>query len=335
MKEDIGEKIQKPYNVQIELVRGCNFACDFCAIHTVPKAKHYMEMKVAVRIAKELSAFDPIRIEFAMRSEPTLHPKMNMITKIIRNYNPKSQITLTTNGSMLTKERLVEFFKFGGNIAIVDCYAKKSYEIYLKRFEDLGYKIYDLYTDDFNPWHRHSPDTKAIVMIKDFADGIDGKKRSRVLINQAGNVDFSLTKKYGLEPLVEPLKKKCTHPFREIAFFSNGNISICCRDWSEKFVLHNIMDGNLKNYWYNDENLNKARLLLYNKDRDFGICKTCDYHGGMRIGFLPKLPEISEKERKEIKKEFEENKKNFVNEQIEAERKEEGLIWKGNHYEKS
>jgi len=45
--------------------------------------------------------------------------------------------------------------------------------------------------------------------------------------------------------------------------------------------------------------------MLYNRNRDFGICKRCDYRGGMRQGFIPRMDvEYSDEEIEKLKVEF-------------------------------
>lgn len=275
---------EKPWNCQMELVRGCNYRCDFCAIHVVPKEFKYMDDTTYSVALAGLMNFDPIRLEFAMRGEPTLHPKLINYTSVARQLLRKSQITLTTNGIKLTRELAVEFFNAGGNVIVVDCY-NETFAKYQERFQ--GLPVYDFHKGQFNPWHRHSSSTRAVVLVEDI--GCTDGKRQRIILNQAGNVDWEKVKKYGLRPLTEALKKKCVHPFREIAIFVNGNVSICCRDWREEHILFNICDRNIIKQWHENHEWERVRHELYNKRRSsVDICSRCDFHGGFRLGFLPK-----------------------------------------------
>jgi Radical SAM superfamily/Iron-sulfur cluster-binding domain len=284
---------EKPTVCQIELVRGCNYSCSFCAIEVVPKQAIPMADDTVIKMAEELSVFDPLRIEFAMRGEPTLFPAtLNLATSALRSTCPESQITLTTNGSKLTDEIVVDFFKSGGNIIIVDCYGKtfEKYKKQLEKFNPINY--YDNQWG-FSPWNRHKPSTKIIVLMPDIGQG--GNKSTRVINNQAGNVNFAKTEKlFGVKPLIRPLIKKCVHPFREIVIFQDGTIPICCRDWKQEAIYWDVFKGDLLNYWHNNPKLNAARRLLNEKKRDFGICQRCDYFGGHYQGFLPATEESTE-----------------------------------------
>jgi hypothetical protein len=285
----------KPNNIQIELVRGCNLACDFCAIHCLPKEKSYMDLNLLLQISKKIQKFEPFRIELAMRGEPLLHPEFIKCVNILNHYNRTSQITVITNGIKLTPEIAIEFFQNGGNIIAIDCY-NNTYDLYKKRFE--GLPVYDFYQDKLNPWYRHNKNLNAIILMDDIGKKT-GDTLNRIISNQAGNVDFDKVKKYGLKPMEKPLIKKCASPFRELVVLSNGNIPLCCKDWKETLILGNVKTiPDLDVFWNTNPQLIKHRLMLYNKFREFLPCRNCDYTGGARLGLLPKQKILSEQELK-------------------------------------
>jgi len=280
-------KQHRPYSAQIELVRGCNRKCDFCAIHCLPSEIVFMPDDIILKTAQELAAFDPLRIELAMRGEPTLHPKWIEYVKILRDHLPKSSIMLCTNGIKLTPKKVEQFWEAGGNVAYIDCYDGT----YLNTWSEyLHLNPKDFYTDKCNPYHRKKPEEKILLLMDDLGEN-NRKTQNRVIVNQAGNVSWDLVEKYGVFPLKEPLEKVCVNPFREIVIHYDGKIPLCCRDWREKNILYHITKGNLEDYWYNDPELNKIRRMLKNKNRNHGICKVCDFKGGMRIGILPEVSE--------------------------------------------
>lgn len=274
--------MNKPYVAQVELTRGCNMSCTFCAIDSVPKERKYMNTMIATKTAYELSVFDPIRIEFSLRGEPTLNPNWLQIVEIFRQYNPKSQITLATNGTKITPKEASIFYGIGGNILILDAYGKSKMKLTsrFKKFHPIDY-----YSGLFNPYHKHPASTKKLIIIDDLKRR-DNEKQTRKILNQAGNVNYA---KCGLEPLSEPLQNRCVHPFREINIFWNGDIPICCRDWKEETILWNVKKGHLKEYWEKNNVLNAYRYLLFHRNREYGICQRCDYNGGMRVGLIEQM----------------------------------------------
>lgn len=294
-------KLNKPWSIQIELHFGCNYRCDTCykQVLDLKKSKfEEMTISTAINIAKKLKMYEPFRIEFAMRGEPTLNDNWLKIIQVFRTYLQESSLMITTNGSTLNREKIQKFFENGGNVILVDCYHK---DLEKRKKEWKQFKPYDYYLDDFNPYHRHSPNTHAVVLMDNIMERNHDKK-TRVISNHAGNVDYKKISKYGVTPLKEPLEKKCVRPFREMIVLYNGDVVLCCADSGSEFKLGNLNKNDFKSIWFNNKKLNIARALLFNRNREFRPCNRCDFNGGMRQGLIPKMRKLNENEIKKYKK---------------------------------
>ncbi len=285
--------LKRPWSTQMEMTFGCDNRCPMCYHQVLDKPigeYQFMTPKTAKEIATKMNnaGWNGIRIEFAMRGEPTLNPNFTKNIKIFHKYLDKSSITASTNGNKLTPELVKEYYKAGGNVLVVDCYDGNLPERE-KYYKQHGFTVTNYYEDDFNPYARN-PKAKVITLMDDVKTN-SKKKRTRILHNMAGNVDWSRVKYYGLKPLEKPIERKCVKPFREIIFLYDGTIPLCCQDGDIKTHLGNIYHINdLNHFWQKNTRLNMSRLLLYNKRRDkLTPCNECDSIGGMRIGLLPKM----------------------------------------------
>jgi len=281
----------KPWSCQIELVRGCNLACGFCGTRTMPPGYDFMSLRTVIAIGRELqhAGYDPTRIELALRGEPMLHGEWATSLCVLRSYLPKSSIMMTTNGTKLSTWDVDYFWRAGGNVLLVDCYGKGTLERRMRTFTEAGFKPMDFYASDFNPWHRHGPKTRALILLDDIGRR-SGEKKNRTLQNHAGNVDWAAAKMYGIKPLDKPLSKICVNPFRELVIHWDGSIHLCCMDYNAQQELWNISRGNVAMFWENHPVLNAARRMLAEGRRDFGLCRYCDFNGGGRKGLLPRYP---------------------------------------------
>jgi len=256
-----------------------------------------MDLNTLVRVASEISKFGKIRIEIAMRGEPTLHPRWKMYVEILRATNPKAQIMLVTNGTGLKIGDILSFFNNGGNIIMLEAYNKSPYRVYeslLCCCAALCTVKVILYNEQkYSPWTFHSVKERTVLIMPDIKDD---KSVTRKFTNQCGAISKKAYDKYNTPRVEEPLQKKCANPFREIAIHYNGDIPICCKDWRGERILWNVHDGDIEKYWRYDESLDRIRHLLYNKFRDFVPCKACNYNGGFYLGFLPKLETLNVKE---------------------------------------
>ena len=271
----------RPNNVAFELVRGCNMACSFCGIHAIPKEKKYMDMNTLCAALFQMKEWDPIRIDFCARGEATLHPEFAEAVHLARTFMPKSWISTTTNGVLLTRELAKELYVAGINVINVDCYGN-TFDKYVQRHGGLV-PMHVFGESDFNPFNRHSHKLRAMVLFRDIGKH-DAEQPQRRLTNVAGNARAK-------GPLKEPLKKVCVDPFRVLTVWWNGDVPLCCRDYCEEETLFNIEEDNIVREWYHNPKLEEARRRLIKGDRAWGICQRCDWHGGFMKGLIFKNKE--------------------------------------------
>lgn len=288
-------KINRPWLVQIELVCGCNLSCDFCANVSLPgkgKDVKYMNKQTFINIISDLRKFgDKLRVAFAMRGEPTLHRGLIKYTQLLKNYIPKCQISLITNGRELSPLLLERFFLSGGNIVSIDCYGN-TYDRFKELFggSHFMWKTYDY--RDFNIWQYHKHDIKVLSLIPDIRKD---HANTRSFTNQCDCISNVTYDKYSIQrPVDGGLEKKCTNPFREMAIRFNGDMMVCCKDWvSNEMVIANVNKSSIYGAWFTNKKLNVIRKLLLNRCRSFHPCDKCTYFGGYRQGFLPKTKTLT------------------------------------------
>lgn len=306
-------KVGMPNNIQVELVEGCNRMCRFCGINGIWQTKEDrvvrpMDTDLAIAIAEDFGTWAPARrIEFAMHGEPTLHPELFDIVQTFRDTCPQAQLQLTTNGIVLRKQGpsyVKKLFDVGLNILLVDTYTHhgKAMEVCMGS----GVRVYDYYADKDcpNPYHNNGPGLQAIIMMGNLG-AATGKKAARKILNHAGNVPPETMMEYNRVVVQVPLIKKCSRPFRELSVHYDGTVSVCCMDWKHEFVVGVFKPGgSLLDIWEGVP-FQVARQFLGNGQRAFRPCYKCDYNGGFRLGFLPKVQSPSKKERVFLKGHFE------------------------------
>ena len=90
--------------VQIEITGRCNMNCEHCRASHQPKKD--MPLEQIIKIIKFARQFSPNYKEIIISGgEPLLHKNFFKVLKAVRE-NGGESVTLTTNGSLLTKEHL-------------------------------------------------------------------------------------------------------------------------------------------------------------------------------------------------------------------------------------
>ena len=289
--------VTRPWSVHVELTEGCNRFCAFCGIRSIrTKAGenlNYLSLETAGKIAAGLAELAPTaRLEFAMHGEPTLNPNHERILLGFRKMLPKAQIQLTTNGKLLLRDMVGgarRLFAAGVNLLVVDTYdtEREALRRGAEMWPAAGIRVFDFFEDADcpSPWGNHRGKVQRTVVLMDDLAIRSGEKRQKRITNQAGN-----GKQAPIPP--EPLKAICTMPFREMSVVWNGNVCICCNDWSQKFIAGNVHENTMKQIW-EGEKLSAVRRILFARNRNFQPCAKCDVGSGNRCGLVDKQQQPS------------------------------------------
>lgn len=275
---------EAPFAVQFSPCQGCNLGCSFCGIHAIGYGRKQngvdlMDPAIAVSVAQQIKdlGWNP-RIEFAMHGEPTLHPDLPSLIRPFKSY----YTLVTSNGGGLlmdTVNRVQALFDAGLNTLALDDYQTNRM---IERFlENVGY---DMGTPPFKiclyPADKSaSPHTRynghRIVIIEDLNEATAGTHSD--VHNSAGDAG----------PLDRSMNTaRCAKPFREIAIRWDGNVALCCNDWTGSYKIGNVMKDGLEAIW-NHERMQAARKALYNRRRDLvPVCDGCTAKS-YRVGLLP------------------------------------------------
>lgn len=283
-----------PYCIQVEPTQGCNLQCSFCGINGIQnkpaESYRFMNVHTAKRIAQEIKrAGWNSRIEFAMHGEPTMNPDLREIISIFRNWLPKNQLMVTSNGGGLLKNtptRIQELFDAGLNILALDAY--ENVNIVPKIFDRIkgierDYSIvqYPNGNATLTPHSRWPRGTRVVMIVQDISSANDGVHAT---LNNHCGMGASLNN--------SAQGKKCAKPFREMSIRWDGSISLCCNSFSGRYDCGNINHSPIDEIW-NNKAFRIARLHLYHGMRDFTPCQGCDALS-YRVGLLPDAKGLKE-----------------------------------------
>jgi MoaA/NifB/PqqE/SkfB family radical SAM enzyme len=308
-----------PWSVQPEVVEGCNFRCWFCGIRAIRGRDNdlrFMELDLLEELFRQFNAWRPkIRAEYNNHGEPTLHPKWWEIVECTRKEAPQAQIQLQTNGYLFFPKSIqqptsdhadfnasvAEFFSRGGNLLALNCYKRGTYDYaldmaksYLSRHHG-AFQLVDFYHNNphnVGAYTYHGTNKRILFIFDDLGvmnvSGTARRRAAKWIDNEAGNVSADILKtKLGREPLVEPLRRGCTRPFREIVVSYDGHVPICCYDWRSQQILGKFPNQSLREIWFGKPFV-AARVLLdpKNSERNMPPCNVCDLKGGFRMGLI-------------------------------------------------
>ena len=232
--------------VLIETRTDCNNNCPFCPHAFNNKPLGIMEWKCYTTIINQLCEIDYNgRVALMLSNEPLLDDRLEEMIKYAKAKSQRLFLDITTNGRVLTVEKVDHLFRLGlDNININDYRGDR-----------------DLYPEKWSPYiepifkaYGNNPKVNFVR-----------RRMDEVLPNYAGNIPQDFNKEdYGF----------CNYPFRKLTIAYNGDILLCCDDFMYDTCFGNVMNDNLIDCWNNRE-LNRIRQELINNNR-VGICERCN-----------------------------------------------------------
>lgn len=233
-------------SVEIEINHKCNRTCAYCPNSiTERKNQGHMSEALFVRIMQELRAIHyQGRISYHFYNEPLLSADLERFVFLTRDYLPKAWIEIYTNGTLLTKERLMGLFELGVNkFTVTKHHGSKDYP-FDKVFQELDEPV---------------------------------KRKIKYL----GYKDLHLTSRGGLLNVGfvkqrPPLNLPCLIPASLMVITVTGNILPCFEDYHEKLVMGNLNEQSLAEIWNSARYIQFRQDLKQRKRADHEVCKDCN-----------------------------------------------------------
>ncbi|MDM7914800.1 MAG: radical SAM protein [Candidatus Eisenbacteria bacterium] len=300
-----------PETIHLDPVNLCNFRCSFCPtadkglLKSVGRPNGVMDYDLYVRIVDDLHAM----VQRAGRKLSTLHlykdgePLLNPRLPEMAAYAKKAQVahvvSTTSNGSLLTRElasRLIDSGLDQIRISVVHVEEKTFQELtqtkvpYQRILENVAFLYHEK--------RRRGSPLRVIVKTNDSGLTAEHKERFERDYSSIADLlaidtmmgwslsdvkDFTLgvqvtTGMDGSSPLRE--RQVCPEPFSRLAINWDGQVSICCVDWSYGTIVGDLRTQTLEEVW-GGEPLRAIRLAHLTGNRaSIRACAECQYSKG-------------------------------------------------------
>lgn len=292
--------LRTPYKMNIDVANACNFKCKFCfhalddlELNRVGFNSGIMNFELFTMIVDQIKEF-PDRIKCIGLSgigEPLLNKKLPDMIALVKESNIADKIVVTTNGSFLNEELIIDLVNSGLDEMIISVEALSEE----KYFDVTGVHIdFERFIENIAFLNEHKRNCKIYIKIVDIAfDENDTEEKFHLMfddkcdmayveqiIPQFDPIDYSKIKTeydktlYGKKLIRAEV---CPLVFYVMQITTSGNVSPCCVDYNESVVFGNVKNQSLINIW-NNETFNNFRLMQLKKQRfDNILCKSCSY----------------------------------------------------------
>jgi len=278
-----------PRTIQIQTFTGCNADCIFCpygeTYGTQPKGK--MPMDLFHRIIDESAEHGVRRISPYLMNEPLMDRDLFDKVRYINEKIPDCKVVITTNGHFLTPPVVDAILATGDGIHKIyvsfQGIDKESYEQTMRGNMDYDRTMANV--NHFIETQRSRGTTRPqlwITMVDTAV--IDARKavaywRSRgvaskytTLENRGGNIkdaeNFSRTRAMSYYTT-------CTRLFKQAYIMFNGDLVLCCVDYSREQVLGNIVGSSIHDVWNGPVAKEIRRRYLGHAFDKLPLCGNC------------------------------------------------------------
>lgn len=284
---------ERPYEVYLEVTRGCNRSCKFCGVPQKDKGKKEGFKFLSWEDFNRYFIPWPESVKkwtLTGVGEPLWNPNVCSFISTIKELSPYAQVSVITNGDPIRKHPylLDLLLSSGVNFVHWDVYDTPSMEFAVSvqgRIEELGYQVH--VNGGSEIWTKH--DSKAkVVSILDGRQAFLDKNPTRRFHYWAGSIPFKDGEKYTTRRSWKdlPLRKTCSYPFKHCSISYTGIVSPCCIDALGSLQMGNLNRESLEDVW-TGQRFQALRFLVKTYRRDLVIpCSLCVNHT-FRDGLYP------------------------------------------------
>jgi radical SAM protein with 4Fe4S-binding SPASM domain len=230
-----------------------------------------------------------------LQNEPLMDTDIfNKIKLIKKLSNGKISTVLVTNGSLLTDKKIEELIQSRVDEIIISLDAITE-ETFNKIRQGLNFKkilknIDNLINSDFKgdlsvSFVIQKNNVSEIEKFKNYWKNKGVTIEATYLNNRSGDLNnfYNLSIKKNDITFFTSFKNKlqkriimgCHMPLINFNILSNGDVILCCNDYSKKEILGNINDSSIKEIWNSKRYQNIRELIYKNKYSEIPTCKSC------------------------------------------------------------
>ena len=284
-----------PISMNLEITNICNFRCVSCP-QSLPDYKEavgfhqHMDFELFEKIMHDVRDMGRMKaLRMFGYGESITHPDFYRMLKLAKALDVAARMELTSNGARLTEKAAGEIIEGQLDYLRVSIYGldQDKNEAFtgskvpigrirenlqrLRKMRDAAGSVRPyIYVKMFE---NASPEDEARLneLYGDIADeiGLD-------LLHNMTGAD-GIEARLGIEVPQRPQRKVCSQPFYTTAVGANGDLTICCADWTYDSKVGNLKTHSLRELWYGEALQDIRRRMLTGQRSSIKSCANCNW----------------------------------------------------------
>lgn len=277
-----------PRTVQIQTRTGCNADCVWCPYgETAPgQPKGIMEPALFERIIEECARHRVRRLSPYLMNEPFLDRDLPRKIRFMHERCPGARVVVTTNGSLLRPDVVEEVLDLGPALhALYISFHgidRRGYERTMRgavKFEETLANVNHL-IDEMRRRDARRPDLWITMVDTNLIDAREAVRYWRgrgvrakytTLENRGGNIAGAGEMARGEMDYYTT----CTRLMKQAYILFNGDMVICCTDYSRQMVLGNVARSSVREVWNGPAAVAHRRAYLARRFDELPLCRAC------------------------------------------------------------
>lgn len=292
--------LASPLTVHVETTNVCNFRCVQCPTGMPDYASaagyyQHMPMDLYEKLISDMSRLSPVKsLKMYLMGEPLLNKNLGKMIKMAREAGVAERIEVTSNASMLTRERALELIDSGLDYLRVSIYSVddvRQREITKSKFTPAEVLHNVTQFRNLRDQMRSATPFLNAEMLSDSPEANASFLTAYTRVADEAAVTYphnwngyenrdligAIAPATGVdEEKSFPVKKDaCAFPFYTLAVRSNGTVVTCCVDWSGGTLVGNIRTESLGDIWRGERLLKLQRMHLEGRRAENSSCQNC------------------------------------------------------------
>ncbi len=286
-----------PFIIFVDPSSSCNFKCTFCptgnpeSLKNTGRVNKILNFDLYKKIVDDLDQFaDPIKVlRLYKDGEPFLNPHLADMVKYAKNSGRVGFIDTTTNGSLLTPEKVMPVIEAGINQINISLDGMSDEQFLEFTRTKVNFKKF---IKNIEYLYKNKGECK--ILIKTVNELLNDKTRQLFLDTFSPIVDKIFIENiapcwpdFELENLMDVEITKgiygqdikeidvCPYVFYQISINADGKASLCFLDWGHNYIVGDTNTQSLKEIWHSDEIYNYQYKFLKGERKNVEFCKDC------------------------------------------------------------
>ncbi len=273
------EALDFPKSILIETSNRCQGQCLFCPYSSIRKQEKtiYLDFSRYQEIINEIANYNIQRLTLFNNNEPLLDQRIYDFIQYAYEKMPNLEITLSTNGRLLTRNTLLKLKKSGLTYLYISIPTVNESEYQMIMGNNIK-KIVSL-LNCINDKEIIKMIRIAVPRTKFYnIDELNDKLKKYLICSwdleykESWNIDDSFSIISDDEKYLGP----CDRPLDQMVISSNGDVIICCRDWKYDNIVGNIYFDSVYNIWHSKKMKNIQKLIIEQNYDEIACCKDCN-----------------------------------------------------------